>query len=160
MAVVSKIRVKSKNLFDKDNADKRKWYLNNGTPASSTAFNSIIIPCESSTEYTAQKFVSTTSPFGVAFYDSYPEVSSVSTNYSRAGSIDKITLKSTANSKYMVCEYLYDTSGDETTIQSLLNSLVISKGIGVEDYVPYYIEINKINNTNISKITFNGVEYE
>lgn len=157
MAVISELKTRSKNLFNKDNIDKKNWYLNNGVPTSHVNFRSFILPCESLTEYTVQRFNTSSNPLGLAFYDEYPVEGSVATKYIRSAT-NKQSLTSTENSKYMVCDYFY--SG-QTIIneEEVINGLVVSKGTGLTEYEPYYLDITKYNNEIISNINFYGVDY-
>ena len=160
METISKIRIRSENIFDKNNADKKDWYLNDGIPTFSSSFKSIVLPCSVSTEYTIQRFKNKTAPFGIAFYDNYPDIDSIPTSYLRSGSVDILTLKSTTNSRYLVCEYIYTNDATGAEEQEVIDSLVVSKGKGILEYMPYFLESTNIKNNNVSKLNFNNVEYD
>lgn len=122
-------------LFDKDNADLKPWYLN-GTNVGVLSGNiSFVFPCEASTTYTILKLESSrcrvgcfaTYPVTGSGYDSVLNVSTSNTGG---------TFTTTSTAKYILVQYM-DSEGETYTSEQILESLQLQIGDTVTEREPY-----------------------
>lgn len=128
------IKINSKNLFDKDNANILNASINSsGVLSSNSNCKTIYIPIKSNTTYTIQKIIST--QFRASVYDDIPQINSTGTNTISNFIGTSITITSTNNSKYLAVFCYINT--DTLTEQEILDSIQIEQGSTATDYEPY-----------------------
>ena len=172
--------LKSKNLFDKNNANVLNAYFSSTqtTITSNSANRMIYIPVKPNTTYTMQKMNS--AQFYLGYTNELPaeniEVFGITNTTTNIDDNHKyITITTGANAKYLVSR-IYQTSQDTTiTLQQILDSIQIEENSIATNYEPYYdINLCKIGTykdriyplngkwyleKKIGKVVLNGSEY-
>lgn len=151
-----------KNLFDKDNEQWTSGYItgSSATTLSPSTYNrTLYISCQPNTTYTIQKMVSVSS--SRFFIASSIDIPSANVNiynvYNPGDTATSATYTTSSNAKYLLVNYM-QTNTTTTTVEQMLNSIMINEGSTVLPYEPYgtgwFIE------KNIGKYTFTGASGE
>ena len=133
------------NLFDKDNANMlNNMFINgSGVLTSGNGNTSLYIPCKPNTSYTISKIAGNV--FRVGTCASTPVANTQLSNYTDNATGSKISITTASTSNYLVV-FLRNVE-TAITLQDILNSLQIEKGLKSNTYTPYGttpIELNKI----------------
>lgn len=127
---------KSRNLFDKNNANILNNCVTGSAPALETAdgCKTLYISCESSTTYTVSKIASTR--FIVVTTDTLPAVGVPTSvrNIDLTGT--HITITTGASAKY-ICVFYYYSGTDTLTEQQILDTIQIEEGSTATPYENY-----------------------
>lgn len=155
------VRLRGKNLFDKDNAAYLIGYFNKTNTAITTHANArtIYIPCEPNTTYTISRNTSY-SYFYFGYTTVLPAVGvAVNGSVSAAStSITSLTLTTGADAKYLV-SYIYNGYSEEGTSNAwdtIIGGIQIELGGAATDYEPY---ITPQTQTATLKLPLSGGEY-
>ena len=128
-----RINVVNKNLFDKNNANKLRGYIDNSGYLHYDTNNKIIyVKCKTNTDYV----ISSKNIKGVAFFNKVPKTGSTSTNF-KILTTTELTLNSKENT-YLACWYYSSTLS--LTEQEILNSIQIEQGLKATAYVEHQSE--------------------
>ena len=132
---------KSKNLFDKNNVNILKAYINgNVIVAGGAGMTTIWIPCSPLTTYTVSKVA--TSRFSVGFTNEIPKIGITVNNKVTNNTGTQITNTSIDTDKYIVV-WLYNAAYDTNiTVSEILDSLQIELGSTATEYEPYFEPID------------------
>ena len=146
------LSLKSRNLFDKDNANVISAYISASRKISEMAVDKLIyIPCKPNTTYSLQKMSQETANynrFRIGTTTDIPALRMTIEDYFNAGDGSTLTNKTIttgANANYLVfyC-YREDTL---TTFEDMLSSIQIEESSTATTYEPYY-DINLCNISN------------
>lgn len=155
--------LKSKNLFDKNNASIFQGYLDNNSVISrSDAATTIYIPCKPNTTYTVQKTIGTNNRFCVFTTTDVPVGGNSALNYvgTRVGADNNTNYTITTPSQ---ANYLCAFVGVETTtptISEIIASIQIEENPTPTEYEPYYnINLCEIDNYKDRIYPLNGKWY-
>lgn len=136
------VRLRGKNLFDKDNATYLIGYFTKNVTDITTHANArtIYIPCKPNTTYTISRNTSY-SNFHFGYTTTLPATGvAVSGAISAAStSITSLTLTTGANAKYLV-SYIYNgysEEGTENAWNTIIGGIQIEEGTSATDYEPY-----------------------
>lgn len=143
------VKVKSKNLFDKNNANIIAGYIDANVITKATTSRCIYIPCNPNTTYTVSKIA--TARFVVAFTNVIPTAGTAVTNRVQNYTATSITATSGADSKYIVVwpyNSVYDTT---TTIDEILATVQIELGTTATAYTPYISDLTTVTVTRFGK---------
>ena len=143
------LSLKSRNLFDKDNANVISAYISGSRKISEMAVDKLIyIPCKPNTIYSLQKMSQETANynrFRIGTTTDMPALRMTVEDYFNAGDGSTLTNKTIttgANANYLVF-YCY-REDPLTTFEDMLSSIQIEEGSTPSDYEPYY-DINLCN---------------
>lgn len=143
------VKVKSKNLFDKNNANIIAGYIDTNVITEATTSRCIYIPCNPNTTYTVSKIA--TARFVVAFTNVIPTAGTAVTNRVQNYTATSITATSGADSKYIVV-WLYNSVYDTTTtIDEILATVQIELGTTATAYTPYISDLTTVTVTRFGK---------
>lgn len=146
------VKAKSKNLFDKNNANIIAGYIDANVITAATASRCIYIPCNPNTTYTVSKIA--TARFVVAFTNVIPTAGTAVTNQVQNYTATSITATSGADSKYIVV-WLYNSVYDTTTtIDEILATVQIELGTAATSYTPYISDLSTVTVTRRGKNLF------
>ena len=166
------VNLKSKNLFDKDNANILNAKYSNEVVTTDANERMLYIPCKPNTTYTLYHIATSPMRNSIGTTQTLPEIG-VTIEDGVYSSISPKTITTNANAKYIVWQFyaLNDTSHTE---QQILDTIQIEEGSQATDYEPYYdIELCKIDTYQdylyksngkwykynaISKVVLNGSE--
>ena len=155
------VRLRGKNLFDKDNAAYLIGYFNRTNTAITTHANArtIYIPCEPNTTYTISRNTSYTN-FHFGYTTVLPAVGVAVNGYhgDASTSIKSLTLTTGADAKYLV-SYIYNGYSEEGTSNAwdtIIGGIQIELGGAATDYEPY---ITPQTQTATLKLPLSGGEY-
>ena len=144
------VKVRSKNLFDKDNANIIIGYPdaeNVINPAPTT--RSVYIPCTPNTTYTVSKTV--TARFNVAFADVLPASGVTVTGRIQNNTAASITATSSTDSKYIVVWVYHSGYDTSITLDEILATLQIEFGSVTTAYLPYISDLTSVSVTRSGK---------
>ena len=134
---------KTRNLFDKDNANVLTGYINTSKQIISYSGDKIIyIAVKPNTTYTVQKMLQETAAnnrFRIATYETEPTYNSTGIdfiNYGNGTTVVSDTITTSSNVNYLAF-FCYDNDS-ETTFEEMLNSIQIEEGSTATEYTPYY----------------------
>ena len=135
-----------RNLFDKDNANILKAYLNSGKLVADENTYLAYIPCEHNTTYTIQKIVS--SRFVIYGTIEKPIIGVSGVVYGDTIG-DKIVVKTNGTTNYLMIMY-YKPNIDTLTEEQIRSSIMVEEGLIAHGYVPYgsWLKTN-ITNENL-----------
>ena len=135
-----------RNLFDKDNANILKAYLNSGKLVADENTYLAYIPCEHNTTYTIQKIVS--SRFVIYGTIEKPIIGVSGVVYGDTIG-DKIVVKTNGTTNYLMIMY-YKPNIDTLTEEQIRSSIMVEEGPIAHGYVPYgsWLKTN-ITNENL-----------
>ena len=147
------LSLKSKNLFDKDNANVLVGCINAGAKIISEQNDRIIyIPCKPNTTYVLQKMVQEPlrmNRFRVATSEAEPTYGMIVNQYYNPGdgkNIEKYIITTNDRANYLIF-YCYYTLNNTVTFEEILDSIQIEEGSTPTTYEPYY-DINLCNISN------------
>lgn len=135
---MGEVKIKSGNLFDKNNATVIGSYIasETGIITYSTTAKSVVIPCQANTTYSVSKTKGTR--FAVGCYDSNPSNGDTATNWTSDHAATSITIATTANSQYLVVFFYYAPS-ETDTYEQVLATLMLNLGSTALPYQPYFL---------------------
>lgn len=143
------VKVKRKNLFDKNNANIIAGYIDANVITAATTSRCIYIPCNPNTTYTVSKIA--TARYVVAFTNVIPTAGTAVTNRVQNYTATSITATSGADSKYIVV-WLYNNAYDTTTtIDEILATVQIELGSTATVYTPYISDLTTVTATRYGK---------
>lgn len=143
------VKVKRKNLFDKNNANIIAGYIDANVITAATTSRCIYIPCNPNTTYTVSKIA--TARYVVAFTNVIPTAGTAVTNRVQNYTATSITATSGADSKYIVV-WLYNSAYDTTTtIDEILATVQIELGSTATVYTPYISDLTTVTATRYGK---------
>jgi len=143
------VKVKSKNLFDKNNANIIAGYIDTNVITAATTSRCIYIPCNPNTTYTVSKIA--TARFVVAFTNVIPTAGTAVTNRVQNYTATSITATSDADSKYIVV-WIYNSAYDTSiTPDEILATLQIEFGSVATAYAPYISDLSTVTVTRCRK---------
>ena len=159
------LSLKSKNLFDKDNANVISAYISASRKISEMAVDKLIyIPCKPNTTYSLQKMSQETANynrFRIGTTTDMPALRMTVEDYFNAGDGSTLTNKTIttgANANYLVF-YCY-REDPLTTFEDMLSSIQIEEGSTATTYEPYYdIELCNISDYKDRIYSQNGEFY-
>ena len=137
------VDLKSKNLFDKDNANiVNGWiYIATMRLSNYNGNRMFYIPCEPNTTYTISRSIITSS-FRVATYDNttFPTPTDSNVDYTISNYIENndgtsITITTGANAKFLIVHY---GKIEDTNMEQSLASIQVEKGSTATPFDPYY----------------------
>jgi len=139
----NEVEVVGKNLFDKDTMVKN-GYINSSFKiiTGSSTTKCIVVPCEANKTYTISKISSKRFRVGyiTTSYANNVMVSGVITDHTGTS----ITITTGENAQYLVA-YIYDSSEDTLTLETILDSIQVELGNQATDYIPYQRTTYPIN---------------
>ncbi len=140
------VRLGSKNLFNKDNANIISTWIGgtppNGTLNAATTTKSLYIPCLPNTTYTVSKILS--ARFGIGFTAEVPTTNTVLTNVVMGNAATALTRISPTNAKYLVVWFYHSNYDTEISAEDIINSLQIEYGTTPTAYTPYISDFRAI----------------
>lgn len=130
------IDLKSKNLFDKNNANTLVGYVSSAKISGSSQTKTVYIPCKPNTTYTISKILS--SRFAVGTTINTPVVNETVVDYSTNNTSTSITITTSSNTNYLCVFYYHSTYDTTITEQQILDSIQIEENSTATEYEPFY----------------------
>lgn len=150
--------LKSKNLFDKDNANTLVGYVSSTKISGSSQTKTLYIPCKPNTTYTISKISS--SRFAVGTTVNTPVVNETVVDYSANNTSTSITITTSSNTNYLCVFYYHSTYDTTITEQQILDSIQIEENSSTTEYESYYdINLCKIGDYKDRIYPLNGKWY-
>ena len=136
------LSLKSKNLFDKDNANVlNAYFAQEKIITSSSAGKTLYISCKPNTTYIISRIAG--ARFRVLTTETTPTLNVHGIDYQANDNTTSLTITTSNNANYL-CVYYYSSSNDTKTEQQILDSIQIEEGSTATTYEPYY-DINLCN---------------
>ena len=132
------VKVRGKNLFDKDNANILTTYFTASgdvLDTNSKTTRSIWIPCSPNTTYTVSKIAS--ARFAVGFTNEEPMNGVTVNNVTFLPTATEITVTSNNNDKYIIVWFYHSSYDTSVTVEEILASMQLELGTTATAYTPY-----------------------
>lgn len=142
-SVIDDIATVGKQLFDKDNADTKKYIVSGGVVSNSANGTSVIIPITVSPNdhYVTVHRSIITSRFVVSSYTSYPELGDSYVDNVDGGSAASLTIAVDTSIKYLMVYCHLATQDTTVTVAQVLAGLMVQYGQSYTGYEEYAMTI-------------------